>query len=76
MFRDCDLRNSRFPGASLDEADLHGSQIAGMHVDANELRGTIIDPSQAADLVSLFGLDAQLLARENKTEYNANVQLP
>ena len=58
------------------EPDLRGSQIAGMHVDASELRGTIVDPLQVADLASLLGLVVESLPADNGTEYNANVRLP
>jgi uncharacterized protein YjbI with pentapeptide repeats len=60
-FRRCDLRNARLAGARLDGTDLRGSQIAGLWVDVTKIRGVIIDPSQAADLVAVAGVSVRSL---------------
>ena len=40
----------------LTGADLRGSDIGGMHLDAQDLRGAIIDSRQAVQAASLLGL--------------------
>jgi uncharacterized protein YjbI with pentapeptide repeats len=56
VFRNCDLRNARFPTASFEDVDFRGSHLAGVDIEANALRGTIVDPAQVADIANLFGL--------------------
>jgi uncharacterized protein YjbI with pentapeptide repeats len=58
-FRDCDLRRASFHGATLAGADLRGSQVDGIVAGARELQGVIVDPSQAALLAVLLGLDVR-----------------
>jgi hypothetical protein len=43
-------------GAILDGVDLRGSNIEGMRVGAKELRGAIVDPVQAVELVRILGI--------------------
>lgn len=57
VFADCDLREARMAGARLDGADLRGSNLAGVEAGAGDLRGAIIEPSQAAELISLLGVE-------------------
>lgn len=55
-FRDCDLSNADLRGAKLNGADFRGSNISGVQVGITELRGTIMDPTQVAQLASLLGI--------------------
>jgi uncharacterized protein YjbI with pentapeptide repeats len=59
VFRECDLRQANFHGATLVGADLRGSQVDGLVAGPRELQGVIVDPSQAALLAPLLGLDVR-----------------
>lgn len=65
VFRDCDLRNARFVGSSLEILDLRGSHVAGIQIDAEELRGTIVDPHQIADFAPLLGVVVEATPARN-----------
>lgn len=55
-FINCDLRNLELSGAKLKETDFRGSKIEGIRVSINDMRGSIIDPNQAADILEMNGL--------------------
>ena len=61
VFRDCDLRTADLSDAKLDGADLRGSQIAGVGMDLGRLRGLVLDPAQALDIVQQMGITLQPL---------------
>ena len=56
VFRHCDLRHARLARARLDGTDVRGSDLAGLSADPARLRGLVIDPSQAADLIATAGV--------------------
>jgi uncharacterized protein YjbI with pentapeptide repeats len=55
-FVDCNLSRVEMSGVKLAGADLRGCILDGMHAGISELRGAIIDPSQALALVQAFGI--------------------
>ena len=55
-FKDCDLSGCDFSRARLLGADLRGSTIEGLKVDADSIRGAILDPVQAISLIRLLGV--------------------
>jgi uncharacterized protein YjbI with pentapeptide repeats len=59
VFQRCDLTHADLRGSRLSGADFRGSIIDGMQVGALELRGAIIDPSQAVQVVSLLGVSVK-----------------
>lgn len=56
IFRDCDLRQVRFTGAQMEGADLRGSQLQGLIAEPGDLRGCIIEPLQASDIIEILGV--------------------
>ena len=54
----CDLSRATFFRTSLSGVDLSTCDIAGLRVssDLRELRGAVIDPDQAAELMGLLGI--------------------
>ena len=56
VFQRCDLTRADLRGSKLSGADLRGSIINGMQVGAPELKGAIIDPAQAVQVVNLLGV--------------------
>ena len=62
-FSDCILKQTQFSGAKLKGTDLRGSDIDGLGIPPENLRGVIIDPSQltvlAGSLIKHFGLIVQ-----------------
>ena len=54
-FRDCDLRNTRLIAARIDDVDLRGSQIEGIQIPMNRLKGVVIDPMQASEIAAMTG---------------------
>jgi uncharacterized protein YjbI with pentapeptide repeats len=56
VFQRCDLTRADLRGSQLNGADLRGSIIDGMQVGVPELKGVIIDPAQAVQVVSLLGV--------------------
>ncbi len=56
VFVDCDLSRAEMSQAKLAGADLRGCVLDGVHVGLSELKGAIIDPSQALPLVQAFGI--------------------
>jgi uncharacterized protein YjbI with pentapeptide repeats len=56
VFAGCDLAQADLRQAKLNAADLRGSRLGGVQVGALELKGAIIDSSQAVQIASLIGL--------------------
>jgi len=56
IFAGCKLDRCEMAGAKLMGADFRGSSIEGLKVGLEELRGAIVDPSQAVEFVRLLGL--------------------
>ena len=56
VFQRCNLTHTDLRGSKLAGADLRESIINGMQVGAPELKGAIIDPTQAVQVVSLLGV--------------------
>ena len=54
----CDLSRTTFFRTSLSGVDLSACDISGLRVssDLRELRGAVIDPDQAAELMGLLGI--------------------
>jgi uncharacterized protein YjbI with pentapeptide repeats len=55
-FSFCDLRRAQLSAAKLGGADMRGSDLTGIQMNPQDVRGAIIDPIQAADLVPLLGV--------------------
>jgi uncharacterized protein YjbI with pentapeptide repeats len=56
VFDRCDLRGADLRGAKAAGADFRGSQVEGMRVEGCDLRGVVIDPTQAVVFAGLLGL--------------------
>ena len=56
VFRNCDLRNAYLHEAKLEGTDLRGSDLGGVVMDVGRLRGVIVDPGQAMELVEQMGI--------------------
>ncbi len=56
VFQRCNLTRVDVRGGKLVGADLRGSLLNGMQAGVKELRGAIIDPTQAVQVVSVLGL--------------------
>lgn len=54
VFLNCDLRNATFSGAKLVGTDFRCSNIEGLQVSLEQLRGAIFDPLQAAYVLQRF----------------------
>jgi uncharacterized protein YjbI with pentapeptide repeats len=56
VFHQCDLTHANFRGAKLTEADLRTATIDGLQAGITELKGAIIAPLQAIQVVGLLGI--------------------
>lgn len=56
VFRNCNLTNARFYRARLEDVDLRGSQLSGLGISLEDLRGVTIDVQQAPDIAVLTGV--------------------
>jgi uncharacterized protein YjbI with pentapeptide repeats len=54
-FRQCDLTGADLTGSTLAGVDLRGSDIPDIRLDVPQLRGLIIDPGQAVQIVAQLG---------------------
>ena len=63
-FRECDLRSARFPAARIEDVDWRGSHLAGMSLDAMNLKRGVVDPAQVLDFARLLGLEVKPLDGE------------
>ncbi len=55
-FVDCDLSQADLHRAALAGADVRGCTLNGLQVEARDLQGLILDPSQAAQVAGLLGI--------------------
>ena len=56
VFRKCNLHKAEMSKAKLVNADLRGSQVEGLQLNAEDIRGAVVDPSQAMIFASLLGI--------------------
>ena len=56
VFRKCNLRNAEMSRAKLMNADLRGSQVEGLQLNAEDIRGAVVDAAQAMVLALLLGI--------------------
>jgi uncharacterized protein YjbI with pentapeptide repeats len=56
IFDDCDLTRADLRMARLSGADFRGSRLDGVQAGAQELRGAIVDSTQAIQIAGLIGL--------------------
>jgi uncharacterized protein YjbI with pentapeptide repeats len=56
VFAQCDLTNASLRESTMQEADLRGSILNGVQANAKDLRGAIIEPGQAIQVVGLLGV--------------------
>ncbi len=56
IFDRCDLTNANLSGATLKGTDLSTSKIDGLRAGAAEIKGAIIAPEQAVQVVKLLGV--------------------
>jgi uncharacterized protein YjbI with pentapeptide repeats len=54
-FQQCDLTGADLTGSTLAGVDLRGSDIPDIRLDVRQLRGVIIDPGQAVQIVAQLG---------------------
>jgi len=59
VFRGCDLSSARLSGVDLSRCDLRGSNVDGLVVSPDRLRGVLVDPSQLPTFASALGLRVQ-----------------
>ena len=56
IFRKCNLRNAEMSKVKLLNADLRGSSVESLHLNAEDLRGAVVDLSQAMLFAPLLGI--------------------
>ena len=56
IFRKCILRNAEMSKVKLVNADLRGSLVEGLRMNAEDVRGAVVDPSQAMIFAALLGI--------------------
>jgi len=56
IFRRCTLRNAEMSKVKLVNADLRGSLVEGLRMNAEDVRGAVVDPSQAMIFAALLGI--------------------
>jgi len=61
-FTDCDLTEANFHQAKLIGADLRTSQIGGLRIGVDEIRGAIIAPHQTLQVIGLLGVQVKDIA--------------
>ena len=59
IFQNCDLRESQMSFAKLDKTDFRGSDVVGLQVKVENLKGAIVEPFQAAYFARLMGLNVK-----------------
>jgi uncharacterized protein YjbI with pentapeptide repeats len=59
VFHECDLSKADLRGTNLTGADFRTSIINGLQTGAQELQGAVISPLQAAQVVSLLGIQVR-----------------
>lgn len=53
------MAHASLRGSKLKEADLRGSVLDSLQVNPQDLKGVIIEPAQAIQVVALFGIIVQ-----------------
>jgi uncharacterized protein YjbI with pentapeptide repeats len=56
IFRKCNLRNAEMSKVKLLNADLRGSSVESLHLNAEDVRGAVVDLSQAMIFAPLLGI--------------------
>ena len=56
QFRKCNFKLSQMSGTSLSGMDLSNSNVEGLGIQIEDLRGAIVSPMQAVDFSKLMGL--------------------
>ncbi|MDR3707077.1 MAG: pentapeptide repeat-containing protein [Capsulimonadaceae bacterium] len=56
VFKNCNLNGVEFSAAKLQGADIRGSEIEGVSMQAESMQGMIVEPLQAVQLASAWGL--------------------
>ncbi len=56
IFRRCNLENAEMSKVKLVNADLRGSRVEGMQMNAADIRGAVVDASQAMIFAALLGI--------------------
>jgi len=56
VFRKCNLKNAEMSKVKLLNADLRGSLVDDLHLNAEDLRGAVVDLSQAMIFAPLLGI--------------------
>jgi uncharacterized protein YjbI with pentapeptide repeats len=56
LFRKCDLSQASVRGSIMVDVDFRTSVINGMQANPKDMRGVIIEPAQAIQMVSLMGV--------------------
>ena len=56
VFRKCNLQNVEMSKVTMVNTDLRGSQIDGLQLNAEDIRGAIVDAAQALQFASLLGI--------------------
>ncbi len=56
IFRRCNLENAEMSKARLMNADLRGSRVEGLQMNAADIRGAVVDASQAMIFAALLGI--------------------
>ena len=56
VFRKCNLENAEMSKVKLVNADLRGSRVEGLHLNAEDIRGAVVDVSQAMIFAALLGI--------------------
>ncbi len=56
LLRGCNFASADFRGAKLQNTDLRKSEVEGMVVGMNDLRGAIVEPAQAMIFARVLGL--------------------
>jgi uncharacterized protein YjbI with pentapeptide repeats len=59
VFSNCDLTNASLRASTLYKTDLRGSILNGVQANPQDLRGAIIEPAQAIQVVGLLGVKVQ-----------------
>jgi uncharacterized protein YjbI with pentapeptide repeats len=56
LFHRCNLENAEMSKAKLVNADLRGSKVEGLQMSAGDIRGAVVDASQAMIFAALLGI--------------------
>ena len=63
-FTECDLAGVEMSHAKLREVDLRGSRVEGIRIGADQIAGTVIEPTQASYLLGVMGAKIRWLGEE------------